>query len=64
MTAKIKTTCPFCGKEQIIEVEEKDYEKWRKGGLIQSCFSYLSADEREALMTGICNKCWDETFKE
>lgn len=62
-TIAIKTNCPFCKKEQTIEVNENDYNRWRDGGvLLQDAFPHLDADEREALKTGICSDCWDEMF--
>jgi hypothetical protein len=39
-----------------------DANEWINGGLIQNCFPYLSADEREILMTGIDSQSWDEMF--
>lgn len=58
----IITHCPFCGKANFIAVPEKDYEAWKAGELIQNAFPYLSADEREAIKTGICPNCWNDMF--
>lgn len=41
-----------------------DANEWINGGLIQNCFPYLSADEREILMTGMDSQDWSETFGE
>ena len=41
-----------------------DYLDWSEGELVQIAFPYLSAEERETLISGICPKCWDETFGE
>tara|TARA_Y100001937_G_C6897516_1_gene231821 strand:+ start:261 stop:506 length:246 start_codon:yes stop_codon:yes gene_type:complete len=42
-----------------------DLIKWRDGrGLIQDCLPYLSADEREFLMTGITPEEWGQAFPE
>jgi hypothetical protein len=41
-----------------------DANEWLNGGLIQNCFPYLTADERELLMTGIDGEIWDEMFGE
>ena len=39
----------------FILLDVADYKRWRLGqGLIQDCLPYLSEDEREFLMTGIC----------
>lgn len=60
----IATRCPFCGHANFIEVHEDDYWRWQDGALVQNAFPYLSADEREMLISGICPKCWDGMFGE
>jgi hypothetical protein len=57
---KIETTCPFCGKKQIVTVKSEDYDKWKNGEFIQTAFPYLTPSEREALITGICDDCWPD----
>ena len=55
----VKTKCPICGRPQNIVVSREGYENWRHNGkLIQNALPTLTADEREALMTGICPDCW------
>lgn len=56
------TQCPFCGHGNEVEVNETDYWDWQDGALAQDAFPYLSADEREMLITGICGKCWNKMF--
>lgn len=63
-TCVITTDCPFCGKTHYIEVKAKDYLAWQNGELVQDAFPYLSADEREMLISGICPSCWDGMFPE
>jgi hypothetical protein len=58
----IKTTCPCCKHDNFVEVNKSDYENWKNGKYIQNAFPYLSAGEREQLITGICPKCWDTIF--
>ncbi len=58
----ILTICPFCGTEATIKVSASDYLEYLEGTLVQNAFPYLSADEREALISGICSKCWENTF--
>ena len=58
----IEKTCPLCGKKTRVTVNSNDHEKWQNGTLIQRTFPYLSADEREVLITGYCYKCQDEIF--
>lgn len=56
------TRCPFCGEEHTVEVRLEDYHAYRQGGLAQDCFPYLSAGEREMLISGVCPQCWDDMF--
>jgi hypothetical protein len=58
----VVTACPFCGHAHEVEVNEMDYWDWQDGELAQNAFPYLSADEREMLISGICPTCWDEMF--
>lgn len=58
----IVTTCPFCGHANKVEVNEIDYLDWQDGELAQDVFPYLSADEREMLISGICPSCWVKYF--
>ena len=50
------------GKSFSITVKHSDANEWINGGLIQQCFPYLDADQREILMTGIDNDTWNEMF--
>lgn len=59
----IKVTCFKCKKEYTINVTEDDYLNWKEGGmLVQDAFPYLSANERELLMSRICGTCFDKMF--
>ena len=56
------TRCPFCGRGHEVEVNESDYWDWDDGVHVQDAFPYLSAGEREMLVSGICPDCWDKMF--
>ena len=58
----VVTRCPFCGRGNEVEVNEMDYLDWEGGELAQVAFPYLSAEEREMLISGICPTCWDKMF--
>ena len=58
----IVTRCPFCGRANEVAVNEEDYFDWDDGVLAQVAFPYLSADEREMLISGICPTCWARMF--
>lgn len=64
---RVKVICPFCPedkKTRIMRVNETAYLNWRNGMLIQDAFPDLTPADREALITGICDKCWENTFEE
>ena len=54
--------CMDCNKVFKIEIDEKAFEKWRKGAHIQDVMPRLSADIRELLISGICGSCFDKIF--
>ena len=58
----IETRCPYCYTKQNIRVATVDYKDWKSHKMIQDAFPYLNADEREALITGICKRCWGDSF--
>lgn len=52
----------MCGTTKYVVVRTKDAIDWEKGKHIQDAFPYLSANDREALITGYCGPCWDREF--
>ena len=58
------TTCRVCKDQVEMKVVQGDYEAWENGKLIQDVMPYLSADEREVLISGICGPCFDKMFGE
>jgi hypothetical protein len=60
----ISTTCPLCGAESKVECSASGYARWERGELIQNALPTLTSSDREALMTGICDTCWNESFGE
>lgn len=60
----IIVVCPICGEENFIFANVEDIWAWEDGELVQNAFPYLSADEREMLISGICPKCWEKMFGE
>jgi len=59
---RIEIICPFCGATHFVEVTERDYNNWWNGELAQKAFPYLSATEREQLISQICPKCQESIF--
>lgn len=65
MKITIETVCPFCGHVNEVVVENSDFIDWQVNGyLAQDAFPYLTAEEREMLISGICKDCWYNAFHE
>lgn len=59
----VVTTCPVCGDEQNITVSHQGYCEWKCGGAsIQNAMPELSKSDREALISGVCDKCWEYMY--
>lgn len=57
---RVGGTCPYCHTSRTIPVNRLDWEEWKTGRkLIQAAFPDMSASDRELLLTGICDPCWD-----
>lgn len=62
-TVTLTKACPFCKTEYKKEFPVDGYRRYRNGEKVQDCFPEMSADDREFLITGICQKCWDKVFR-
>lgn len=64
----IFTICSNCKSEKTLFVAEDDYRDWIGGKLVQNCFPYLSAADRERLIpsrsNGLCGDCFDEIIRD
>ena len=58
----VAVDCVQCKETQHITVGTTDLDTWEKGELIQNAMPYLSADEREVLISGVCGTCFDKMF--
>lgn len=57
--------CRMCKKNYALKVKKDDYTDYISNGkLIQLAFPYLSAGERELIISGICDKCFIDMFKD
>jgi hypothetical protein len=56
--------CKVCKGVQTIQATTKDMDDWMRGKKIQNAMPYLTANERELLMSGICGTCYDNMFGE
>ena len=54
--------CIKCADPQHITVGQADLDAWQSGTNIQNAMPYLSADDREILISGICGECFDKIY--
>ena len=54
----VKCVCPMCKTDAFLCVDALDYADWQLGKHAQNAFPYLSLNDRERLISGICPKCW------
>ena len=62
MSSTTVVNCIQCGHPQHIEARTADLDAWIGGELIQVAMPYLTADEREILISGVCGTCFDNMF--
>ena len=58
MMTTLWATCNKCKDQVEMSVNKDDYTSWENGELIQNAMPYLTADEREVLISGICGPCF------
>ena len=56
------TRCPSCKATRDVAVHPGDLFNYRQGAHVQDAFPYLSGEEREALLTGFCDPCWNKVI--
>ena len=55
--------CSHCKKTYSLEVFKSDLNDYiNNGKLVQLAFPYLSAGERELIISGICDTCFNNIF--
>ena len=59
----LEVQCRYCGVVYTILANREDVVRWQTGeGYIQDVLAYLSAGERELLISGTCDNCWKNMF--
>lgn len=63
---KIQFTCPECGKLHSVSLDFDDYKEYVKidGPLIQNAMPYLTAIEREQIISHNCPNCQEKIFRD
>ena len=60
----IDIACWKCGLEFNVLVNIDDFIDWKSGEkYIQEAFPYLAAAERELLLSGTCDDCWQILYE-
>lgn len=58
----IEVECPKCGQYHSVRVSEADFYDWQNGKMALLAFPYLSATEREQLISHLCPECQEKIF--
>jgi hypothetical protein len=45
-----------------LPITQEQLTRWENGELVQNVFPDLTPDQREFIMTGMCNDDWDNMF--
>ena len=59
---ELECACRYCEHEELILVDEKDYDAWHNGEPAQNVFDYLTDDQRELIIRNTCGPCFDNFF--
>lgn len=63
MMINLVCDCVRCKASHIMHVHDADLDRYyNTSSLIQECFPYLSAEEREMMITGFCPACQEEIY--
>ena len=58
----LELECKYCDYKETITVPEADYISWHNGEFIQDAFPYLTAGQRELMLSNTCDDCWNRFF--
>lgn len=64
-TTEVKVLCPpciVCGRQAIVFAPRSAVEAWQAGALIQDALPMLDAAQRELLINGTHETCWETMF--
>lgn len=64
MMIKKAKKCVFCHKFVEIEMSAEGYKKYIEGALVQDAFPEMRVEDREFLISGICEDCQKYVFGE
>lgn len=58
----LRVTCPSCREQYEVTAPTDGLHAWSDGTLIQNALPDLTPSQREGLITGTCQTCWDEMW--
>jgi len=59
-TIRIETKpCPRCLATTWLTVRAESVQLWKRGALLQEAFPELTVNQRELILTGYHDACWD-----
>lgn len=62
-TITVTRTCISCGRvSEVSGLNADAFAAWIGGMRVQEAFPLLSADAREALISGTCAECWERLW--
>lgn len=56
--------CAICGTRHTLYIDPEDYAEWQAGAFVQDVFPYLTADQRELMVSRTCGPCFNLMFPE
>jgi hypothetical protein len=57
-------TCKHCEIEYDVSIKQEDYDEWRDmNGYLHTLTEYLSAGDRELLISQTCDDCWNKLYE-
>lgn len=59
---KTEVKCVHCGQLYTILLSKAGIEARQNGAFVQDAFPELTAGERELLISGTCDACWERFF--
>ena len=60
---RLEIECRHCNEWHEFDVNESDLEAWKLGKKIQDAFPYISAAQRELMLSGLCEECWEKLME-
>ena len=64
MDLDIELSCNHCDYEENLSVSECDYIAWHNGKYIQDSFPFITAGQRDLMLSNTCDDCWQKFFPE